>query len=963
MWNHLRPEAAAIDEVFAPLAEKATAFNGPWSVAELKLSDEDIEWLSDWFVTLPRDVTLNDGILLRRTLPREKLAALLIVLGAERCRKFAGEHSVWPILSKLVASGHPLWAELFLADGQPTFLTKLAIIEAAHSLKLRNSMGVEGTQQWFLTVKLQFGFTFKGAKRRLAEWLVGLGTPHAVQYLNGPLGPPELISRTFQHLWRTLRQYRREDISEEEARETLQESPWIKREWIDDLLIQARERIDTLGRSVEDLDAELVSAVGSPEERGPLESIQLSWPDRGCPRISFRLDREAITGECRSANCTELDFLVDGQWTGRWTRLPNGTWDGREIIYAERGSEPHQVNLAPKTLAVESGNGDLIQKWELADFGLLGDLLVFDLDDSRLLEFGVESLVQHKNYVLVCDRDYSIEGCAGIEVYDPPDSGRKAIRLPSPLTENLRISYEGFVIWQPVSPAIESRERIIAQLKILNDTITSVGDRAKLAVEGLPPQVTDVTLLIGKRTEVAERSIGCWSTCREVMISPELAMGLKVVRTRFLLNKNPITIMPRRALRLRGIATIVGDVRSSEAKPKLTLLSSGDPILKTAEGAQLRVWIPDVAPTTRAFEGHYFVGQVRHGRIRLKDFPGLGGTLAIRGFKSDIFENACVESGGIRDVISIGLDQPAHVCFNVKRQPDAHNHRFVAWVPHNDGRSELELLPSGALQTSQKSCDWRVIAPENMLALALTWQGAWSGAFWWLDRLSRCALQPSTSFFAAVRWLRLPVLKPEMSTWLGPLVLAKPFAFLEAWVQYRGLPEQLKRLYDEPAHDTIIRQFIGHWRPRQDTHCRQAIQILFGTELRTREQLLRSVDIVSRFSLPLLWWLASKLASEQGSLLSQAISTLLGLAAERYDRQMTRRLEDFKRTFADYCAFSADKIDELTTSVLRWLDHPATQLPPEQRNDLLLALGCEDARRYLAVTVLRHPAPDQGRML
>lgn len=214
MWHHLRPESAEIDAVFARLAQKAAEFRNAWSVAELQLSEEDIDWLARWFTALPETITLAEDGLPSCTLPPEKLAALLIVLGAERCRRFSNEDSVWPILSGLIPGDHPLRAKLFLRDGQPTNLTKHAINEAARALNMRNSMGIEGTQQWFVTIKLQFGFTYRGAKRRIAEWLVGLGTPQAVQYLIDPSGPPELVSKSFQDMWRTLRQFRRGAIDE-----------------------------------------------------------------------------------------------------------------------------------------------------------------------------------------------------------------------------------------------------------------------------------------------------------------------------------------------------------------------------------------------------------------------------------------------------------------------------------------------------------------------------------------------------------------------------------------------------------------------------------------------------------------------------------------------------------------------------------------------------------------------------
>jgi len=960
MWHHLRLESADIDSIFAPLAQRGAEFNRPWSIAELQLSEEDLDWLAHWLVKLPATITIAEDGLPGYTLPPEKLGAILIVLGAERCRRFSNEDSVWPVLSGLIARDHPLRAKLFLENGQPTYLTKRAINEAARALNIRNSMGIEGTQQWFVTIKLQFGFTYRGAKRRIAEWLVGLGTPLAVQYLMDPSGPPELVSKSFQHMWSTLRQFRRGAIDENQARESLQNSPWVKADWISDLLMEAVKHIDVLEPGSDGSPyAQPVPDEGLPEERGPLESIVLSWPNGGRPRISFHLDREAIAAECRGANCSEVDFHVDGQWTYRWTLLPDGTWDGRELVPAEPGSEPQRINLSPKILAIHSGNGDLIQQWDLADFGLQSDVLVFNLDSGQLIEFGIESLAPDSHYALICDRAYQLEGCNPINIYEPPNSSRRAIQLPCPLTGNLRLSYEGFTLWQPVAPQGESRAQVIATLKTHENATIHVGDKTRLVVEGLPAEASDVKLLVGKRPEAVERFDGIWATSNEVVITPELAIGQKKVRVRFLLNGNSITLIPKRTLRLKGLATYFRDDRNPEAEPKLKLLKSGHCIRKTTDGVQLRVWIPDEVTRARVFEGHYFVGPLRHGRVKLKDFSGFGGELIIKANESYTFENTCYESGWIRIVLPIGPSQPVHVCLDMKREPLPFYHRFVVWAPRPNGRSELECLPSEKLITATRSADWQVVVPPYIFAIAVTWQGTWFGAYWWKERLRDYNFQPTTVFFASARWLHLPVIEPELMSWFELLVRANPSAFLEAWLQDKGLPFGVQKLDHELGYDTIIRQFIGCWRP-DSGYCSRAVELITGKEPLTFEALLSSVDNVRRYSLPLLWWISYRLASAGESTLRRAISSLLGIEVVQFDRLASYRLAGLKRNTLEYCTFHEVQIEDLTGSILSWLEHPGTTLPEQIRRDMLLILSHEDGQRYLATRVLLKRIPGLG---
>ena len=118
--------------------------------------------------------------------------SILICAAAEVCREESREDSVWPAIRRILADSPELQGELFLSNGQPSSLTKDVITDAVRALNLRHAMDIEGTQQWFTTIKLQFGFTYRGAKNRLAEWLVNLGRPHAVQYLIGDSDFPEL---------------------------------------------------------------------------------------------------------------------------------------------------------------------------------------------------------------------------------------------------------------------------------------------------------------------------------------------------------------------------------------------------------------------------------------------------------------------------------------------------------------------------------------------------------------------------------------------------------------------------------------------------------------------------------------------------------------------------------------------------------------------------------------------------
>jgi hypothetical protein len=305
MWEHLSPSNANLESVYEPLQKKADQFDRLWSIAELRLTSDDIHWLEAWFSLLKPNIT-------KRCL-NEMFGGILLCLGSEICRENSTEGSVWPAIRNILPTYHPLRNELFLSNGQPSHTAKDLITNATRNLNLRNAMDIEGTQQWFVTIKLQFGFTYTGASSRLAEWLVGLGSPVAVFYLNGNSDFSELISESFQSLWKALKQYRQGWINENEIREIFRLNPWVKFHWVDNLLIEAKSRIETLGTGEwTGVDPGQYDA-RTEEYLCPVSRISLNWNPADVPRLQFQLDRDIILNEIAETSATELDFLIDGK--------------------------------------------------------------------------------------------------------------------------------------------------------------------------------------------------------------------------------------------------------------------------------------------------------------------------------------------------------------------------------------------------------------------------------------------------------------------------------------------------------------------------------------------------------------------------------------------------------------------------------------------------------------------------
>lgn len=243
--------------LFRRLLERREAELGnqvPWSIAELRLDDADLEILTQWLATGARTaIVLAEMSSWGSHLDPEKRyldpivsGLLLHALYAEHVRRRGSEGNYWGSIRNMDWSNVDD-SRLFHSNGQPTPFHRSILEQTAQELRMRNAFGLEGTQQWFSTGYLQFGFTLKGFKNRLPEWLSYPN--HATSAIEALVTEPGLKSDSFLSVWQCLRAYRSGNLGEAQVRNRLSSSPWILDEWHDDLLQSARRRMHLSGNS------------------------------------------------------------------------------------------------------------------------------------------------------------------------------------------------------------------------------------------------------------------------------------------------------------------------------------------------------------------------------------------------------------------------------------------------------------------------------------------------------------------------------------------------------------------------------------------------------------------------------------------------------------------------------------------------------------------------------------------
>ena len=165
------------------------------------------------------------------------LRLLLAIIYA--ARREATEGQIWPaVRSGLNLSVH-IADILFHSNGQPRVEVKTLIERTCRHFRLRHIFGQDGTQEWFGSIYLQFGFTQRGFAKMLPEWLMGYNQPNTIARL---LDDAELKSESFGKLWDALLSFRRGNAAEAVTRRIISESPWVLPEWADELLLATKRK-------------------------------------------------------------------------------------------------------------------------------------------------------------------------------------------------------------------------------------------------------------------------------------------------------------------------------------------------------------------------------------------------------------------------------------------------------------------------------------------------------------------------------------------------------------------------------------------------------------------------------------------------------------------------------------------------------------------------------------------------
>jgi len=772
-----------LEEVFCHFLNRFESLPTPRSVAEARIKTDEVEALKLWFserdarmwcgtwCESASQVHLSNEIFASE---REMFGALLLILASEVCRENSNEDSVWPAVTSAVQPDKRFLSPLFVG-GQPTTACKMALAAGARKLQLRNLIDRYGAQEYFDNLKLQFGFTLRGAVRRLPEWLDGLGRPIAVRILTGV--EPEygdLWSCSFNDLWKGLDDFRRSRVSVENISALLQASPWIRPQWAPELIRASKLRTNRPSPTLS-----VPQILDRTDE--PLCELLLRWDYPAKPGLWLRLNKERVYeilgGRDRAA------FAVDGRVVDRWTLQEGGGWRGRSELPCQAEGAKH--NLRPNLMSISS-DGKLLEEVDLLEMGMGEPLLIFDLGNGSMVSL-TSKLSPSADYGLICDTDLSVPAVTqAVKLKD-----RVAYRLTSPWPQDLSVVCDGIKYWEPTVEQKEPIKPIRLKLESLPGETTQIESACRVNVTGVPEDVIVVSVVAGGWSYHTTKLGAVWQTERPVQITLGMALGKERIRINIRSDRFSRTVTPKLSLNLRGIACL------------------------EADGAgRARVFVGE--DKAELFEGPCFVGKISSRTFQLGDLHGWGAPLISRseGHLDTVLVESVEDYGSGKFVPSLfGGQTRAWLTWQVPISRGK-EHRIFVWSQISQKPRDL---PAIEVASQQGDFRWKLPNLGVAAAMAIAYQGTRLASYWASEPIIKAlGHYPPNGLFALLRWLKVPVLNPVFSPAMQQAVDLDPAEFVSGWLDDDALQYGLVHRPAEQGLYAVIRKFLWNYTDRNE---------------------------------------------------------------------------------------------------------------------------------------------------
>ncbi len=876
IFGNLRPDANdyTLSAATKAVLERLEMLPVPRSLCEIRADDEDYEWLRKW----AQGLTPN---LLDRWLTRDQMAfyqhgsfvstqeaagLLLMLLASEAARRESSEDSLWPTVRRQFAPDAEL--ELF-GQGQPRQPLKNAFEVAAQRFELRHVFGQAHGQEYFITVKLQFGFTRKGISR-LPLWLAGQAATASIQYLNGMNGD-RLASDSFVKLWEALRDFRMRYRPERRAREAIVASPWVLPIWADELLKQSRTRLElgTAEPTEGDLD-------DSPPEL--LSDPRLQWDGHSPPRFV-----SVVNPAMPDLNLDEGRYRIrtGGQTVGRLFRQYDGGYS----------ADPDDIGFpadAPELYAeLVDDFGRCVADQTLMFWDPIEDVELFYLQTGeRLGDAWQARIAPNRQYALLVSDDLVVEP-SGMPSR-PVGGGKRLYLMTVPVGASpVSVRLDGEELWnsgwnvddtdKPAEPYWASAIDVAAH----PDSRVRLADSSarRLRISGLPVGASLGVRVDGKPLDVERDNADSYVT-EEFEVTGFMARSAAspVIEARLRIrgrDGGPVDIRRRVRLSVEGTLRMTADgwevVRASKR-------------LSTTEAARhmFKIMPPLTSDTDRRNlairEGGVFVQRLPKNRARLNALVGYGAPLQVHdwgGANALMTISEEVYNPGVVEICK--LNSEGRVRLHLSQPIEAgENHSVTLWTP---GNTHTTLT---AAAVTHPDCDfsiWDISVDqfsEAQTFVAIAYEGARIGA--WFPNSFGYPIngsQPSLDIAAMLRWMRAPILSRNWIDSVRQFAHAYPAETLRAWLFEDGLPDAFQQDSGGEAWLSAVRDVFDEWRTPSEQTALNVIRILGQDAERNDRAIFLAALKALRFDAELMRRVMTPLNATIQSLLDDRAKTLV----------------------------------------------------------------------------------------
>ena len=954
-----------IQEAIAVILERAQELHllsRKWSLAELQLDSDDFEWLCEWAHSLSgRTVqswleerpwyTLRIGK--RECTYSTALGMLLLLFTAEIARRKASEGFLWSIFQHdcfLTSTVHVLYA-----GGQPTRAHKDALEGAARWLNLRHVFGIEGLQNWFDTVYLQFGFTYRGFIRRLPEWLVGQGRTQAIQHLlDGPMK-----SDTFRILWDDLRNFRRKNMRAEQLKSRLANKPWILPEWIDELLTQAVARIE-LGSGTETDNTELSDDI-EPFVTEPI----LRWNPPKAPHFL-----------CYVSNIAQFELsepiyhvMINGRAYTHLQRSADGIY---ELYPSEEITLPTTLPILVATLI--SSTGQVIASNTLTLWDTNDEITVFRASSGKCIDAWQDVMRSEAAYFIITAPDITVIPQPSYwHKLDTPGTLLSLLNVGWPASTNVQL--DGQSLWQPNINDLTNGEeprwtRSVDVALYATPNQISFGDAVQATIHH-PKDVYISFIRLGSKPINFTDEVGETTITESIVINPDMLFHgshLAELSFTFGVRKDASFARITRALSIEVVGAAMLSVQGwTVLQPDMTIT------VEQAKTFPVQIFRPNIK-NWALLEGDFWIGRPHLIPHPIGLLAGLGAPMKLRlgpynAIEPDIPLASEVTNKGIVAHMMPNYEHGVYsYAINLTYPIELdERHEVIIW----DANGQLHICNEDhTLVQIRQTSSWVLELPDNAarpLVIAIAYDGVRIGAWWendWSHMLQQQNMQDVKAIATMLRWFQLPILSDHSLNQMQQFVQHSGSVILSIWLSDSPPQFNLRWASADDQWLSVVRAVFKRWRPG-DMASRRLVMQLGGTDEKLEEPLLRTAWRLLRVD-PLL----------MGKVLKPFVSNVylpqFGLSATRdlFRMLLSTMAEsaneyDMQQRKADLLKATSDTMGYVDLNFIRrGLIEPALQafkgntITLLEENNIALALSIEPFRRLLGMSILEYIAKD-----